>query len=322
MWSLVSATIGTAALGLPRERSDQLPAARAFTAMWRSKDATVVSRMDGVPRLGMREDEAPQRTQRAAASAITRSGSEGSREIAGQQHHRRPAPRSSLGDRSGSSSADDPAWSASYWAPVRQREVPSVVGEARADPGGDPVRRPTPVMRAAGRRDGLRLVHPVVPPSMRPRPRRSQRPGRPTSAAPRPRQPTRAAPYGKRGVGAFGDLDRRRLGLGRLRAARGQRGYTAIARAKPRSIGGVRVSPSTSTPSTAATAGLTYVMTVARTGPASRMSAAKTTNARAVQTMPSMTSETSASRDGWDGGPARGGAPGRTGARSASAPAP
>ena len=49
---------------------------------------------------------------------------------------------------------------------------------------------------------------------------------------------------------------------------------------------GVNVSESTTTPRIAATAGLMYVMTVARTGPISPISAAKSRNAAAVHSVP------------------------------------
>ena len=66
----------------------------------------------------------------------------------------------------------------------------------------------------------------------------------------------------------------------------------------------VKSSPSTRTPSTAATAGLTYVMTVARTGPISAISAKKTRNAIAVQTTASTRMDASASADGASPAPA------------------
>ncbi|OBQ47951.1 hypothetical protein A4U61_22170 [Streptomyces sp. H-KF8] len=48
----------------------------------------------------------------------------------------------------------------------------------------------------------------------------------------------------------------------------------------------VRDSPRRSTPAVTATAGLTYVMTLARVGPTSLISSRKATNAIAVQTAP------------------------------------
>ena len=72
----------------------------------------------------------------------------------------------------------------------------------------------------------------------------------------------------------------------------------ASTRTKPMPIPTVKSSPSTRTPSTAATAGLTYVMTVARTGPISAISAKKTRNAIAVQTTASTRIDASASADG------------------------
>src|SRR5882757_9762963 len=61
-----------------------------------------------------------------------------------------------------------------------------------------------------------------------------------------------------------------------------------ITSAKPIPIATVNVSLSTNTPSTAATAGLTYVITVARTGPISSMRAAKTRKPAAVGTIARM----------------------------------
>ena len=61
--------------------------------------------------------------------------------------------------------------------------------------------------------------------------------------------------------------------------------------AKPTIIPAVRCSPSTATPSTAATAGFTYVITVARTGPTSAIRAKKTMNASAVQIVASPITE-------------------------------
>src|SRR5262249_55640995 len=52
----------------------------------------------------------------------------------------------------------------------------------------------------------------------------------------------------------------------------------------PATIGSVSGSPRNATPSATATAGLTYVMTVARTGPTSSIRAKKTRNATAVHT--------------------------------------
>jgi hypothetical protein len=52
------------------------------------------------------------------------------------------------------------------------------------------------------------------------------------------------------------------------------------------------------TPSTAATAGFTYVITVARTGPISAISAKKSRKASAVQTTASPTTEPTAAADG------------------------
>ena len=52
------------------------------------------------------------------------------------------------------------------------------------------------------------------------------------------------------------------------------------------------------TPRTAATAGLTYVITVARTGPISAISLKKRMNASAVQMTASVTTEATTSKDG------------------------
>ena len=55
---------------------------------------------------------------------------------------------------------------------------------------------------------------------------------------------------------------------------------------KPRTIPIVSGSPRNATPSASATAGLTYVMTVARAAPTSATSGKKTRNATAVQITP------------------------------------
>ena len=60
----------------------------------------------------------------------------------------------------------------------------------------------------------------------------------------------------------------------------------------------VRLSPSTSTPRAMATAGLTYVMTVALAGPTSAMRAKKTRKASAVQMRARPSTESQASADG------------------------
>jgi len=57
-------------------------------------------------------------------------------------------------------------------------------------------------------------------------------------------------------------------------------------------------SPSTAAPRATATAGLTYVITVARTGPTSAISLKYSTNARAVQTTASPASAPSTWADG------------------------
>ena len=63
-----------------------------------------------------------------------------------------------------------------------------------------------------------------------------------------------------------------------------------------------RCSPRMLTPSTAATAGLAYVITVARTGPISAISLKKTTNASAVQTIPSPTTDAATFQPGTSSG--------------------
>nr|WP_240657781.1 hypothetical protein [Streptomyces populi] len=57
-------------------------------------------------------------------------------------------------------------------------------------------------------------------------------------------------------------------------------------RAKAARIPGVRFSSRKNAPAATATAGLTYVITVARVGPASLISSRKATKATAVQTTP------------------------------------
>src|SRR5205823_11051378 len=68
--------------------------------------------------------------------------------------------------------------------------------------------------------------------------------------------------------------------------------------AKPATIPIVSLSLRSNTPTTAATAGLTYVMTVARTGPTSAMSAKKTRNAAAEQTTARPTTDSTTCADG------------------------
>ena len=70
----------------------------------------------------------------------------------------------------------------------------------------------------------------------------------------------------------------------------------------PTPIAGVNVSLRTSTPRKAATAGLTYVITVERTGPISATSAAKTRKAAAVHTTPRTTMEIRTLVEGWTAG--------------------
>src|SRR5262245_39012896 len=69
-------------------------------------------------------------------------------------------------------------------------------------------------------------------------------------------------------------------------------------RANPAPIETVKCSWRIVTPSTAATAGLTYVMTVARTGPISPIRAKKSRNAKAVQTTASATTDATTRPDG------------------------
>src|SRR4051812_47782782 len=68
--------------------------------------------------------------------------------------------------------------------------------------------------------------------------------------------------------------------------------------AKPTSIPALRCSLRMVTPSTAATAGLTYVITVARTGPTSAIKAKKTRNASAVQTTASPSTDSTTCDEG------------------------
>ena len=55
---------------------------------------------------------------------------------------------------------------------------------------------------------------------------------------------------------------------------------------KPTAMPSVKLSPNSTTPSSTATAGFTYVITVERAGPISAISAKKSTKASAVQTSP------------------------------------
>ena len=67
---------------------------------------------------------------------------------------------------------------------------------------------------------------------------------------------------------------------------------------KPIAMPSVNGSPSHATPNPIATAGFTYVITVARGAPASAMSAKNTTNPSAVQTTPSTITANRADVDG------------------------
>src|SRR5206468_10770960 len=73
-------------------------------------------------------------------------------------------------------------------------------------------------------------------------------------------------------------------------------------RANPITMPVVMCSPRTATPRTAATTGLTYVITVARTGPTSAMSAKKSKKASAVQTTARPTTDSSTCADGLEAG--------------------
>ncbi|WGD43249.1 hypothetical protein PYS65_25720 [Streptomyces cathayae] len=73
-------------------------------------------------------------------------------------------------------------------------------------------------------------------------------------------------------------------------------------RAKAARTVAVRDSPRRSTPAVTATAGLTYVMTVARVGPASLISSRKATKAIAVQTAPRPARAVSAPAEGSSAG--------------------
>src|SRR5439155_1348954 len=73
-------------------------------------------------------------------------------------------------------------------------------------------------------------------------------------------------------------------------------------RTKPLAMPTVSGSLSSATPSASATAGLTYVMTVARAEPASAMSAKKSTKASAVQTIPSTATANTTAGEGRVGG--------------------
>nr|WP_063752198.1 hypothetical protein [Streptomyces sp. NRRL S-455] len=77
---------------------------------------------------------------------------------------------------------------------------------------------------------------------------------------------------------------RRGEGFGAAAVARTE---PARIRAKAASTVGVRCSSRKTAPAATATAGLTYVMTDARAGPASLISSRKATKAMAVQTTPS-----------------------------------
>jgi hypothetical protein len=75
----------------------------------------------------------------------------------------------------------------------------------------------------------------------------------------------------------------------------------AITRANPTLIPTVSGSPSRMTPSVTATAGLTYVMTVERTGPTSSMSLKNTRNAIAVHSTARVSTEAITFADGQRG---------------------
>src|SRR5439155_1137024 len=86
---------------------------------------------------------------------------------------------------------------------------------------------------------------------------------------------------------------------GALRVARIEPRTT---RTEPIAMPTVRGSLSSATPSASATAGLTYVMTVARAEPATAMSAKKSTKASAVQTIPSTATANTTAGEGRVGG--------------------
>ncbi|MDX3519748.1 hypothetical protein PV725_17595 [Streptomyces scabiei] len=76
------------------------------------------------------------------------------------------------------------------------------------------------------------------------------------------------------------------------------RNEPARIRAKEDRIAGVRRSSRNTAPAATATAGLTYVKTVARVGPTSRISSRNATNARAVQITPRAAREIRAGGEG------------------------
>src|SRR5258708_35188493 len=76
----------------------------------------------------------------------------------------------------------------------------------------------------------------------------------------------------------------------------------AITSTNPTAMPTVKFSRSTVTPSNAATAGLMYVMTVARTGPIAAIRAKNRTNASAVQTIASTATDSIAPTGGTDCG--------------------
>ncbi|WSW74237.1 hypothetical protein OG390_15185 [Streptomyces sp. NBC_00996] len=73
-------------------------------------------------------------------------------------------------------------------------------------------------------------------------------------------------------------------------------------RVKAARVPGVRLSSRNSAPAATATAGLTYVITVALVGPASLISSRKATKATAVQMMPRPTRADRTSADGTSAG--------------------
>src|SRR5439155_13550366 len=87
-------------------------------------------------------------------------------------------------------------------------------------------------------------------------------------------------------------------GSGAVRPGRVASVSPTTTRAKPSPIPTVNVSLRTRTPRIAATAGLTYVMTVARTGPISSMRAANARNAAAVHTTARIRTDATTLEDG------------------------
>ena len=154
-WSLVRARIAPPSVACRAKAAMSCQLARAFTAMCRSKDSTVVSRI-AESRNSACERTRPRRGPSAAAAASTsRPGSVGTARSPGRRGTVAPRSRRSAASRSGSSASDGPRQIGVIRPPVRQGKVQPSPARRAAIPAAMPIRRPAPVMSAAGRRGNL-----------------------------------------------------------------------------------------------------------------------------------------------------------------------